>query len=189
MSVEKLDFESLVNAHYQSLYRFALSLTHSEADACDLVQDTFYTYATKGKQVRDKSKIKSWLFTTLSRKFLGIRRHDTRFPHVEVSVAGASLPSISPTTVNDIDGTTAVETLMEIDEIYRAPLVLFYLQEHSYKEIAEILEIPAGTVMSRIARGKEALREKLAVKKAVTKPESGSPNIVNLNPNKKEASL
>src|SRR3989442_3704667 len=60
------DFEQIVCQHYEPLYRFALSLTHAEADACDLTQQTFYIWATKGHQLRDRSKIKSWLFTTRS---------------------------------------------------------------------------------------------------------------------------
>jgi RNA polymerase sigma factor (sigma-70 family) len=161
MNVAELDFEQIVSAHYESLYRFALALTRNEADACDLTQDTFCTFATKSGQVRDASKIKTWLFTTLHRKFLGIRRHDTRFPHHEIGSVDYALPVISGSAVDKIDGASVLQALQEVDEVYRGPLVLFYLEDHSYREIAEILEVPLGTVMSRISRGKALLREQL----------------------------
>ena len=103
MFVDETQFEQIVEAHYKSLYRFALTLTRNEADACDLTQDTFFVWATKGGQLRDRSKIKSWLFTTLHRKFLGARRHDTRFPHYEVSASEYQLPTISPASVYEMD--------------------------------------------------------------------------------------
>lgn len=162
MIVDETEFEQIVGAHYESLYRFALTLARNEADACDLTQDTFFVWATKGGQVRDKSKTKSWLFTTLHRKFLGARRHDTRFPHYEVDAAEYQLPTISPASVYEMDAGAVMSALMQVDEIYRAPLTLLYLEDHSYRDIAEILEIPIGTVMSRISRGKMLLREKLA---------------------------
>jgi RNA polymerase sigma factor (sigma-70 family) len=156
-----LEFEQLVDSLYESLYRFALSLTRSEADAADLTQDTFFSFATKGNQLRDRSKAKSWLFTTLHRKFLGIKRHTTRFPQVELDAAGSKLPEVAPETVRAMDGRTVLQTLWLVDELYRAPLVLHYLEDHSYREIAAILEVPIGTVMSRISRGKAELRRHL----------------------------
>src|SRR6266536_2235873 len=74
-------FEAIVSEHYEPLYRFAMSLTRAEADARDLTQQTFYIWATKGHQLRDLSKVKAWLFTTLHRAFLESRRRGTRFPH------------------------------------------------------------------------------------------------------------
>src|SRR6476620_502306 len=94
-----LDFESLVARYYSSLYKFAYSLTQAEADACDLTQQTFYVWATKGHQLRDQSKVKTWLFTTLHREFLESRRRHTRFPHYELSQVPLDLPTLSPATV------------------------------------------------------------------------------------------
>ena len=71
-------FTQLVDANYASLYRFALSLAKSQADACDLTQQTFFIWATKGQALRDASKAKSWLFTTLYREFLRGRRREAR---------------------------------------------------------------------------------------------------------------
>lgn len=153
-----MDFEQVVETYYQPLYRFALSLTRTESEAFDLTQQTFYLWATKGHQLRDKSKRKSWLFTTLHREFLGSRRRGNRFPHYEVGAVEHQLPTVLPTVVNDLDGATVMDTLLTVEDLYRAPLMLFYMQDHSYKEIAEILDIPIGTVMSRLARGKEQLR-------------------------------
>jgi RNA polymerase sigma-70 factor (ECF subfamily) len=153
-------FENLVNTHYEPLYRFALSLARSEADAGDLVQQTFYRWAAKGDQLRDKSKAKSWLFTTLHREFLGQRRHEDKFPKVEISsMDGEELPADSPMPEKQLDGASVMSALQRLEETYRAPLALFYLEEHSYRDIAEILEVPIGTVMSRISRGKELLRK------------------------------
>ena len=158
--MDELSFENVVNAHYEPLYRFALSLSHSEADAGDLVQQTFYRWATKGGQLRDRSKAKSWLFTTLHREFLGQRRHEDKFPEVEISTEdGHELAADSPSPDKQLDGAEIITALRKLDETYRAPLALFYLEEHSYRDIAEILEIPIGTVMSRISRGKELLRK------------------------------
>src|SRR5215510_5245917 len=155
------DFEGLVARFYEPLYQFAFSLTRSEADACDLTQQTFYVLATKGHQVREVSKIKTWLFTTLYREFLETRRRQTRFPHFELNQVAAELPPVPP-TINQLDATQVVEALAQVDEIYQAPLSLFYLEDCSYKDIAEILEVPIGTVKSRLSRGIAQLQRCLA---------------------------
>src|SRR5262245_62168376 len=74
-------FEAIVSEQYEALFRFAMSLTRSESDARDLTQQTFYIWATRGHQLRDVSKVKAWLFTTLHRVFLVARRKQSRFPH------------------------------------------------------------------------------------------------------------
>jgi RNA polymerase sigma-70 factor (ECF subfamily) len=154
-----LDFQSLVDLHYGPLYRFAMSLTRSEADACDLVQQTFLVWGTKGHQLADPSKAKSWLFTTLHRCFFESRRRTTRFPHLEISEAEAELPNIEPELVNRLDAQDMVELLAQVDVQFRAAVALFYLEDNSYEEIATILQVPLGTVKSRIARGLAQLRE------------------------------
>ena len=128
-----------------------------EAEACDLTQQTFCVWANKGYQLRDKSKVKTWLFTTLHREYLQTRRRQTRFPHHEISEVEEELPRISPETVERIDSQTVLILLGQIEETYRAPLVLFYIEDLPYKEIASVLELPLGTVKSRIARGKSHL--------------------------------
>jgi len=152
------DFETVVAGYYEPLYRFAISLTRSEADACDLAQQTFYMWATKGHQLRDATKVKSWLFTTLYRAFLESRRHLTRFPHSELTETDAELPVILPAAARQLDAMQAVEALGQVDEVYRAPVALFYLEDCSYLEIADILQVPIGTVKSRMARGLGQLR-------------------------------
>jgi RNA polymerase sigma-70 factor (ECF subfamily) len=161
--VADLDFEQIVNMHYAPLYRFALSLARDEEQAADLVQQTFYLWATRGHQLRDAAKLKPWLLTTLHREFLGGRRHENRFPHFEVGDVAHELPNVKPEMVDHMDGRAVMEALRQVDELYRAPLALFYLEDMSYKEIAETLDVPTGTVMSRLARGKGQLRELLCV--------------------------
>lgn len=154
-------FEGLVSAHYEGLYRFALTLVRRGEEAADLTQETFYRYATKGSQLRDPSKAKSWLYTTLYRQFLMGRRRETRFRHIELTESQPDLPVVEPNLINRIDSAVVLEALTGLDEAYRAPLTLFYLGDHSYKEIAGILDVPIGTVMSRLSRAKNMLRTQL----------------------------
>ncbi|SDT87217.1 RNA polymerase sigma-70 factor, ECF subfamily [Verrucomicrobium sp. GAS474] len=158
-----VDFEEMVERYYGPLHRFALSLARDSHEAGDLTQQTFVAWAEKGHQLRDPSKVKSWLFSTLYRQFLGARRRENRFPERELEACALTgdLPVIPPAMEASLDGATVLNALRHVDEVFRAPLSLFYLHDHSYKEIAAILDIPIGTVMSRIARGKEALRARL----------------------------
>lgn len=155
-------FEHLVDQFYQPLYRFAFSLSKSEATACDLTQQTFFIWATKGHQLRDPSKAKSWLFTTLHREFLAGRKRESRYPHYELEMMEAELPQVTPEAIRNADVNDVLEALNRLEEVFRAPLLLFHVQDHSYKEIADVLGIPIGTVMSRIARGREHLFRMLA---------------------------
>ena len=150
-------FEAIVAEHYQHLYRFALSLTRSEADAQDLTQQAFYIWATKGHQLRDGSKVKTWLFTTLHRAFLGARRRQERFPHCGLEDA-LELPTIS-WQPQHLDSPQVLSALAKVDEVFQPAVALFYLEDYSYKDIAAILGVPIGTVKSRIARGLAQLRE------------------------------
>jgi RNA polymerase sigma-70 factor (ECF subfamily) len=156
------DFEGLVARFYEPLYQFAFSLTRSEADACDLTQQTFYVWATKGHQLRDSDKVKTWLFTTLHRQFLESRRRQTRFPHQDLEAAEFELPVIEPNAISRLDTAKVLASLERVDESFQAPVALFYLQDCSYKQIANILDLPLGTVKSRISRGIGQLQKLLA---------------------------
>lgn len=161
MTLDPQTFEDIVNRYYEPLYRFAFSLVRSEADACDLTQETFRQFGAKARQLRDASKAKSWLFTTLYRAFIDKRRRRSRYPEVESGAAEHELPTLEPEAPAKMDGAAARAALLRLDDTYRAPLALFYLEDHSYLEIAEILGIPMGTVMSRLSRGRALLRELL----------------------------
>jgi RNA polymerase sigma-70 factor (ECF subfamily) len=169
---DKVEFESLVERFYAPLYQFAFSLTRAEADACDLTQQTFTIWAAKGHQLRDVSKVKTWLFTTLHREFLDSRRRQTRFPHFELEATEAELPVISPVAISGLDIAHVLNTLARVDEVFQAPVALFYLQDCSYNEIAEVLGVPLGTVKSRLARGISQLQHLLARDIAASQPPS-----------------
>ncbi|MFM2167877.1 MAG: hypothetical protein RIS79_2248 [Verrucomicrobiota bacterium] len=153
-------FEQIVDAHYQGLYRFALSMCRREATAQDLVQQTFLQWAKKGHTLRETSKVKTWLFTTIYREWLAMARKEKKHEEVEFE------PDLHGATQNDdlgeeprFDALMLNSALEQLDAAYRVPLVLFYLKELSYRDIAEMLSLPIGTVMSRLSRAKDKLRE------------------------------
>jgi RNA polymerase sigma-70 factor (ECF subfamily) len=160
--MEALNFEQLVDRHHAGLYRFALSLAREEAEAVELVQQTFYLWAKKGHQLRDASKAKAWLFTTLHREFLGAQRRLIRFPHDDISGMESELPAPAPAAGARLDEASALGALAILEETFRGPVALFYLEDYSYVEIGEILGIPLGTVKSRISRGIAQLQRHLS---------------------------
>lgn len=172
------EFEQLVDAHYEALYRFAMSLSKNRETASDLVQQAFCIWAQKGHQLKDRSKAKTWLFTTLHREFLSHARKAKRYSDEELTEAVAGrIEASEDDTDRQMDGQRALELLGDLDETFRAPITLFYLQQHSYKEIAAILDIPIGTVMSRISRAKEMLRKRMT-----SEPASAPKNILQIQP-------
>jgi RNA polymerase sigma-70 factor (ECF subfamily) len=155
-------FEAIVSEHYEALYRFALSLTRADAEARDLTQHTFYVWATKGHQLRDLTKVKTWLYTTLHRAFLQGRRRQSRFPQQQLDESIERLPAVAPVQADQVDALQVLPALAQLNEKFRAAVALFYLEDYAYNEIAVILEVPVGTVKSRIARGIAQLREILS---------------------------
>lgn len=154
------DFSQLVTDHYPGLHRFAQSLCKRQGMAEDLVQQTFLQWARKGQTLRDTSKAKTWLYTTLYREWLAIARREQKHEHVEFEPdlhSSADEPEEEPR----VDSASLRHALDQLEENYRAPLVLFYLRELSYRDIAETLGIPIGTVMSRLSRAKDALKKLL----------------------------
>ena len=152
-------FEAIVNEHYEALYRFALSLTRADAEARDLTQHTFYVWATKGHQLRDLTKVKTWLYTTLHRAFLQGRRRQSRFPQQQLEEVVEQLPVVAPMPADPEDALQLMPALAQLNEKNQAAVALFYLENYAYNEIAVILNVPVGTVKSRIARGIAQLRE------------------------------
>jgi RNA polymerase sigma-70 factor, ECF subfamily len=159
---EEMDITSIAARFYSALYRFAVSLTRGETDAADLVQETFLALTQSSHQIRDFSQIKSWLFTTLRREFLRtIRRRKIHY-EVEFLPDIHNLPASDLAPWRSLDSRIVRDALLQVDEPYQATLRHFYLCEFSYKEIAEALKIPIGTVMSRLSRGKEQLKSILS---------------------------
>ena len=171
------EFEKLVDTHYKPLYRFAYSLAKNPDGAADLVQQTYCIFAQKGHQLKDRTKAKTWLFTTLFREHLALARRSQRYADSDIDEIEYQLPAHEEDSGRALDGKHAVHLLGQLDENFRAPLTLFYLQQHSYKEIASILDVPIGTVMSRISRGKQQLRKKM-----LAEPSSAPQKIIQMNP-------
>lgn len=150
----------LVERYYALLYRYAYRLSGSEADAEDLTQQTFLTAQAKWDQLRSEDCAKSWLFAIARNAYL----KQFRGP-LSISVGGLEELTVEPAHAGD--STDAVDTehlqnlLNDLPEEFRSPLILYYFENFSYKEIAEQMQAPLGTVMSRLSRAKAWLRRRL----------------------------
>jgi len=161
---------ALITSHYVSVYRFAFRLSGSAADAEDLTQQAFLTAVRKIEQLRDLSKGRSWLFTIVRNTYLKGREKQS----LETVPFDETVMAVDDGPLNlDIDDELLQQVLDRLPETHRTPLLLFYFEEMSYKEIAETLNVPTGTVMSRLARAKQALREAFT---AATNSDSSIPD-------------
>lgn len=155
----------LVEEHYSLLYRFGFRLSGSQTDAEDLVQQTFLTAQQKLDQLREPDQAKSWLCVILRNIYFKTYRHRKLANEVGVEDLDAMVEQPAPDLDDHpIDQETLQAALNELPEDFRRTLVLFYFEQMPYKEIAEHLDVPIGTVMSRLARGKAHLRSRLATK-------------------------
>jgi len=162
-----------VERFYQPLYRFAYGLTHNdEAEALDLTQQTFLRLVRHGHPLRAPDNVQRWLFTTLRREFLRSARHRRRRPQVAFrageheraaqDAAGWVVSGGEEAAAWALDAPAILEALAQVEPACRAALQLYYLAELSCREIACALGIPIGTVISRLARGKDQLRVRLS---------------------------
>lgn len=164
------DFEAEALSYIDSLYGTAMRLTRRAADAEDLVQDTYLKAFRSAAQFQRGTNLKAWLFTILHNTFRNMRRHDGRNPidvdSEAVEQAGNSPGDFTPEQLLtraslDKDLQAALDAL---PETFRQAVWLRDVEELSYAEIASALDVPIGTVMSRISRGRRALFQRLAVR-------------------------
>ena len=152
--------EQLVEEHYAALYRYAYRLTGAQADAEDLTQEAFLKAQAHLKQLRDPGRAKPWLFSILRNAYLHRVRSDRqerRVPLDEVGDLAEPLPEALPA----VDPERLQEALNELPEVFRTPIILYYFEDFSYRDIADQMDLPIGTVMSRLARAKAHLRGRL----------------------------
>ena len=160
-------------SYVDSLYGTALRLTRRPADAEDLVQDTYLKAFRAASQFERGTNLKAWLFTILHNTFRNVRRHDGRNP-VDVDsetveqaadAAGAqhSPEQLLTRATLDADLQAALDAL---PGAFRQAVWLRDVEEFSYAEIAQMIGVPIGTVMSRISRGRRLLFERLSKVKA-----------------------
>jgi len=161
MNITQQDLNLAVREWYDPLFRFALSLCRQHDRALDLTQNAFHKLAQNREKVRDPKKIKSWLFSVLYREHVDQYRRGVRYPSQSLEDSPELRGSAGHGGELSHDAKVLMEKLGELDEIFRAPLTLFYLEQLSYKEIAAVLDIPIGTVMSRLRRAKDQLRDRM----------------------------
>jgi RNA polymerase sigma-70 factor (ECF subfamily) len=154
------DLARLIHEHHASLYRYAFRLAGNAADAEDLAQQTFVTAYEKLHQVRQAESVRGWLFAVLRNCFLKSRRRPRPLTGDAVEMDVQHL-AVEPTGATPFDGELLRQALDALPDEFRLVLVMFYFEECSYKEISEKLEIPLGTVMSRLSRAKQRLRTRL----------------------------
>lgn len=152
--------QELVEAHYSALYRYAYRLSGSAADAEDLTQDAFCKAQMQLHQLRDPDRAKPWLFTILRNGYLHRIRNEQSKKHCALDAVG-DIAGKPPDPLPPIDSEDLQRALNDLPEPFRTPVILFYFEEFSYRDIAEQLNVPIGTVMSRLARAKVHLREQL----------------------------
>jgi RNA polymerase sigma-70 factor, ECF subfamily len=152
--------ERLVDEHYAALYRYAYRLSGSAADADDLTQEAFCKAQLNFSQLRDPSRARPWLFSILRNAYLHRVRAERQGRCVPLEGAG-ELAEAAPEPLPDIDPERLQRALNDLPETFRTPIILYYFEDFSYRDIAEQMELPIGTVMSRLARAKAHLRGRL----------------------------
>ena len=167
-------FERDALAFTDQLYAAALRYTKNPEDARDLVQDTYLKAFTSFHQFEEGTNLRAWLYRVLTTTFINTYRKDQRRPQVAQAELEDWQVAKAQSHTSDLGKSAEVEALenlpdsdikralQEIPEEFRMVVYLADVEGFSYKEIAEIVGVPGGTVMSRLHRGRKQLREKLA---------------------------
>ena len=161
-------FEAVALAHIDSLYRYALHMSRNETDAEDLVQDTYLRAYRFFDRFETGTNCKAWLLTILKNTYINTLRRDKRHRQMvslsEMAESGIELLADGDPEdeifgdMLDDDVTAAID---ELPDGYRTAVLLADMQGLSYKEVADRMDCPVGTVMSRLHRGRRLLRERL----------------------------
>jgi RNA polymerase sigma-70 factor, ECF subfamily len=152
--------QQLVEDHYAALYRYAYRLSGAAAEAEDLTQETFCKAQVQWAQLRDHERAKAWLFSILRNAYLHRARSQRQHREISLDCAG-DLPEPLADPLPEVEPERLQQALAELSEVFRTPVILYYFEDFSYRDIAEQMELPIGTVMSRLARAKAYLRARL----------------------------
>lgn len=157
-------FEAEAMKHIDDLFRTAKRLTMNQTDAEDLVQETFMQAWKSFDHYEVGTNCRAWLYKILFNKFDHQRRKKyTRAKYIQeaddLTFLSASFVAPIPEHLTD---TEVIAALNKLPEHYRSVVLLADVQEFDYKEVAQILDIPIGTVMSRLSRGRTQLKKSLA---------------------------
>jgi RNA polymerase sigma-70 factor (ECF subfamily) len=152
--------ERLVADHHQAVYRYAYRLTGSGTDAEDLTQEVFLVAQQRLQQLRRPDRARGWLFAILRSCFVAAWRRQEAVPAAALGLDLDGLPAQGGDG-GSVDGVWLRQALGELPPEFRVVVVMFYFDDCSYREIAEQLDVPMGTVMSRLARAKQHLRSRL----------------------------
>jgi len=161
-------FERLVERHRQRVYNLCLRVLGDPEDAADAVQDTFLSVLTKLRQFRGDAAFTTWMHRVAVNACYDLTRKRRRQPMLRLA-GDQDLPEPElgppvPDHAEDVAGTRdAVAALREVPEEFRVALVLADLHDLAYEQIAKILDVPIGTVKSRVHRGRVALARAMGI--------------------------
>lgn len=148
-----------LHAHIAGLRRYAFVLCRNDTDADDLVQETLTKAIGAAHTYRPERSLRTWLFGILHNTFISHRRQYARRARAAAFLQNMGERSETNRGEQRVDMEHTVRMLARLSDEQRAVLLLVAVEELSYEEAAEALDIPVGTVMSRLARGREQLRQ------------------------------
>ena len=173
-------FWNLAQEHTRFLYNAAFRYAGNRYDAEDLVQETLYTGYRKFHQLRDDRKFKSWMFRILRNHFLKWQRKKVpvQVDEFENGIDYLSQLESVPLPIDaasvyekKLEAATIQSILDKLPEKYKTVLILYYMEDYTYQEIADMLEVPAGTVMSRLSRAKQIMKKSL-LRSTISQPQT-----------------
>ncbi len=156
-----LDIGRLVAQHHAVVYRYAFRLCGRVADAEDLTQQTFLTAQQKLDQLREPDKARSWLLVVARNCYLKSLRRKVPITATELEMDVNLLPDREAVPDGEIDQEQLQRAIDGLSDEFKIVVAMFYFEQRSYKEIAQQLDLPLGTVMSRLSRAKRHLRGRL----------------------------